>query len=187
MKRILIIFTIVFAGYVVQAQIPGFAVKIMGGVNMSSFKMNQATTVKHKPHYAFSLDASLGKKNYLQAGMSMRRYVGEFTVNSVKSDLVFPSFGIHAFYGRQFLDLKVVKLRGFTGLNYELLDTPVSNGFAIIAEDYSPNVTNFVIGAEVKALMLLFSLQYEIGLTEMMPNTGIKNNILIAKVGISIL
>ena len=187
MKRIIITIAIVIAGYTTQAQIPGFAVKIMGGINMPSFEMNQATSAAHKFHYAFSLDAALGKKNYLQVGLSMRRYVGEFTVGTIKSDLVFPSYGIHAFYGKQLLDLKAVKLRGFTGLNYELLETPVSNGFAIVAEDYSPNVANFVIGAEVKALMILFSLQYEIGLTEMMPNTGIRNNVFIAKIGISIL
>jgi len=187
MKKILITLLIILGGISVKAQIPGFAIKIMGGVNMPSFAMDQATNAVHKLNYAFSLDAALGKKNYLQAGLSIRKYTGEFTILKVTSDLAFPSFGMHAYYGRQFLDLKVTKLRAFGGVNYELLTTPTSKDFVIDPDDFNPNVVNLVVGGEVKVLAILLSLQYEIGLTDMATNVSMKNNIFIAKVGFSIL
>lgn len=187
MRKVLIILVIVLSNITMHAQVPGFAIKIMGGINMPSFTMEQATAASNKMNYAFSLDAALGKKNYIQAGVSMRKYSGDFTVGSISSDLSLLSFGMHAYYGRQLLDAKAIKFRGFIGPNYELLSTPVSKDFTINKSAYNPSVFNLAAGVELKVLKVLLSLQYEFGLTDMMPNNSMKNNIFVAKIGISIL
>jgi hypothetical protein len=186
MKRVVFVFLFVFVVFAAKSQVPFFALKVMGGVNFPSFTVESATTATHSAHYVFSLDAMLGKKNYFQGGFALRKYKGVFTVGGVNSDLVFPVINFHAYYGHQILGFPAVKLRLFTGLGYDMLDTPSSSAFVVLPEDFNSSVYNFVIGTELKAAFFLFSLQYELGLTDMFAKYAMKNNIFIAKVGVSI-
>ena len=187
MKRAVFVFLFVFIVFAAKSQVPFFALKVMGGANFPSFTVESATAATHSANYAFSLDVMLGKKHYFQGGLALRKYKGDFTVKGVSSDLTFPVINIHAYYGHQLVDLKAVKFRLFTGLGYDMLDKPSSKAFVVLPEDFNTSVYNFVLGTELKAAFILFSLQYEFGLTDMAANYAMKNNVFVAKVGISIL
>ena len=187
MKKFIFLVLLISAFATTKAQIPGFAIKVMGGVNSSGYVLPDAQDVSHSPGYAFSLDVSLGKKHYVQGGFSLRNYKSAYSLNGKNSNVKFNAFNAHLYYGWQFLDLAVVKTRVFTGPVMDFTGAPKSKDFSFSQENYNSQVFNFAFGAEAKIAFLLVSLQYEFGLSSMMSNANVKNNIIVAKVGISIL
>jgi len=190
--RVLVLAFAAVAVFAAPAAAGRIALNPQAGMTWSNYSFDDNESINEESGrvgYAIGGTVRVGKRFKIVPGLYYQSTGFEATkTDNLTLSTITDEVGIKAFHIPVYVsfDLTVGGLRTYAGPSMTMVTSVDSNDFGIEQNDFESTIYGGVLGAGFDFVLLTVDLNYEIGLSDVFKDTGARQNVLRAMVGLKL-